>query len=110
MLQTYIVATPNLPPVPFLLPVVLAPCAAGSVHGLARLCHVCLLSGHPSSTTHHTETQVLDHSDSLEEGTLGNGFHVTKRLYEARFDALYNPPLTQAVPEGVVMRLRWCWN
>lgn len=46
------------------------------------------------------ESQVLDHDDALGEGILSSGFDVTKRLYEARFDALYNPPLTQKVPPG----------
>ncbi len=44
--------------------------------------------------------RVLFHDDNLEGAQLSDGFRRTKAAYEARWDMLYDPPLTQRVPEG----------
>jgi hypothetical protein len=41
--------------------------------------------------------QVLNHDDALESPELSNGFAATKAAFEARWDMLYNPPLTHKV-------------
>ncbi len=43
---------------------------------------------------------MLSHDDSLEGDGLSEGFKATKAMFEWRYDMLYNPPLTQRVPEG----------
>jgi hypothetical protein len=45
--------------------------------------------------------QVLNHDDSLESPELSSGFAATKATFEARWDMLYNPPLTQKVQMAV---------
>jgi hypothetical protein len=44
--------------------------------------------------------QVMNHDDALESPELSSGFAATKAAFEAKWDMLYNPPLTQKVTCG----------
>jgi hypothetical protein len=43
---------------------------------------------------------VLWHDDNMDGDDLGAGFTATKAAFEAKWDMLYNPPLTQKVGDA----------
>jgi hypothetical protein len=58
---------------------------------------MCLFLGCVMPHTWLVTPQVLNHDDALEAPDLASGFSDTKAAFEAQWDMLYNPPLTQKV-------------